>query len=159
VEIREITGEESKTEICDRILRSLPEWFGIEESIVDYVRQVREMPFYAALDGGEEIGFLAVKTHNPFAAEVCVMGVLRQHHRKGAGMALVKAAEDFCRAKGHEYLTVKTLAGSVSYEPYSRTRMFYEKAGFVPLEVFPLLWDERNPCLFMAKHIKCAKGQ
>ncbi len=159
MKVREITDGESKAEICDRILRGLPEWFGIEESIADYVWQVREMPFYVALVQEETIGFVAVKHHNSFASEVCVMGVSKEHHRNGAGMALIKAAEDFCRANGHEYLTVKTLADSVSYEPYSRTRAFYEKAGFVPLEVFPLLWDERNPCLFMVKHLKCTKAE
>ena len=37
--------------------------------------------------------------------------------------------------------------------PYARTRSFYYKMGFVPLEVFPLFWDEDNPCLFLVKHL------
>ena len=28
---------------------------------------------------------------------------------------------------------------------------------FIPLEVFPLLWDEANPCLFLAKQLACSQ--
>ena len=52
-----------------------------------------------------------------------------------------------------EYLTVKTLDESRECSSYEKTRLFYLKAGFKPLEVFPMLWDEYNPCLFMAKYI------
>ena len=34
-----------KTGIANRILRSLPRWFGIEEAIVEYVESVKELPF------------------------------------------------------------------------------------------------------------------
>lgn len=36
---------------------------------------------------------------------------------------------------------------------YERTRRFYLAAGFTPLEEFPDLWDERNPCLLMVKSL------
>ena len=35
----------AKSKICDEILRALPEWFGIEESIVEYVADVETLPF------------------------------------------------------------------------------------------------------------------
>ena len=152
VEIRQIFDPALKSSICDTILRKLPVWFGIEESIVEYTGKVCGLPFYAAFDGGA-IGFLAIQEHNPFTAEVCVMGVLSEYHRRGIGAALMGRAEDFCRAHGHQYLTVKTLDSSAVYEPYERTRNFYRSMGFIQLEVFPLLWDEANPCLFLAKHL------
>lgn len=52
-----------------------------------------------------------------------------------------------------QFLTVKTLADTVDFEPYERTRKFYYKIGFVPLEIFPLHWDIDNPCLFLAKKL------
>ena len=70
--VRKIENSDKKSSIVNNILRALPEWFGIEESIVDY----------------------------------------------------------------------------------AKTRKFYLKSGFKPLEVFPLLWDESNPCLFMVKRIE-----
>ena len=66
IEIKDLSNTEEKSTTCNTMLRALPDWFGIESSIVDYAEQVQSMP----------------------------------------------------------------------------------------LEVFPLLWDEENPCLFMAKHIK-----
>ena len=34
---------------CEPILRSLPEWFGIEESIVEYVEDIDRMPTFATM--------------------------------------------------------------------------------------------------------------
>lgn len=157
MEIREVTEREIKSKICDSILHKLPDWFGIESSTAEYVGMVGELPFYATYADENPVGFLAVKTHNPFTAEVCVMGVLGEYHRMGIGTALIERAVQFCRQEGMVYLTVKTLDGSVNFEPYERTRRFYEKMGFIPLEVFPLLWDEANPCLFLAKHLACCR--
>lgn len=32
------------------------------------------------------------------------------------------------------------------YEEYDRTNKFYQSLGFKEFEVFPMLWDEWNPC-------------
>ncbi|WMJ22473.1 GNAT family N-acetyltransferase [Paludicola sp. MB14-C6] len=112
------------------------------------------MPFYIAIEQNNPIGFVAVKVHNQFTAEVCVMGVMKEYHRHGVGTILIERAERFCVSNGFQYLTVKTLDDSVLYEPYEKTRKFYKKLGFTPLEVFPLYWDEANPCLFLAKHLE-----
>jgi len=82
------------------------------------------------------------------------MGVLRERHRRGIGRALVERCERHCRDAGMEFLTVKTVDEARANESYAKTRLFYAAMGFRPLEVFPLLWDERNPCLFMAKSVK-----
>lgn len=49
--LTQITDPAEKSAICDGILRALPHWFGIEASIVDYVRQVADLPFWAVQDG------------------------------------------------------------------------------------------------------------
>jgi len=54
---------------------------------------------------------------------------------------------------GKEFLTVKTLADTHPDEGYAGTRRFYLAMGFKPLEVFPTLWDEANPCLLMVKRL------
>jgi len=151
--LREIKNENDKSSICNNILRALPNWFGVEASIVDYVEQVKVMPFYAVFDNENAIGFVAIKIHNPYTAEVCVMGVLKEYHRQGAGKQLIKACEKYCFDNKIEFLTVKTLDASRESKSYNKTRLFYQNMGFKPLEVFPLLWDENNPCLFMVKYI------
>lgn len=81
------------------------------------------------------------------------LGVLEEYHRKGIGHALLNDVENFAKENGYKFITVKTLNASVQYEPYERTRAFYYKNGFYPLEVFPLFWNKDNPCLFLAKYI------
>jgi hypothetical protein len=40
----------------ERLLRSLPEWFGIESSLVEYVAAARRMPAYLAWPARSEPG-------------------------------------------------------------------------------------------------------
>ena len=142
----ELPAERSR--ICERVLRDLPEWFGIEEATAAYIRDVAELPTFAADDDG----LLSLKLHTSHAAEVYVMGVRRERHGQGLGTALVAAAETYLRERGVEYLQVKTLGPSHADEGYERTRRFYEARGFVPLEEIHGLW-EGNPCLLMVKSL------
>jgi GNAT superfamily N-acetyltransferase len=131
------------------VLAALPDWFGIEEAIHRYVRDVAELPTFAV---GRD-GFLALKLHTDAAAEIHVMGVRPGSHRRGIGTALLGAAEAFLRARGVEYLQVKTLGPSHPSKHYAATRSFYVARGFRPLEEITAIWGEENPCLIMVKHL------
>jgi len=48
-QILEITDGILKKKYTEQILRLLPEWFGIEDSLVEYVETVDKHPFFAAL--------------------------------------------------------------------------------------------------------------
>ena len=87
--IRMLECEESKEQIATGILSALPAWFGIPESTAEYIRESKHMPFFVAYSDRMPIGFLAVKRNTHYAAEVYVMGVLPEHHRCGAGRALL----------------------------------------------------------------------
>ena len=139
--------------ICETILRALPDWFGMEEGIQQYIQTIGQLPTFLAYQGERALGFLTVKVHNPYAAELYVMGILPEAHRQGLGRRLVAAAEVFLQAQGIEYIQVKTLGPSNPDPGYARTRVFYQAVGFRPIEEFPLLWDENNPCLIMVKKI------
>ncbi len=156
--IENIRDEDQKSLICEGVLRQLPSWFGVEESIKEYIEISREMPFYAAYSNEKPVGFVAVKNHNQYTAEVYVMGVLQEYHRMGIGKRLINICVDYCSDNGIEFLTVKTLDGSRVSKSYEKTRLFYLSMGFRPLEVFKTLWDENNPCLFMAKYINKRGG-
>lgn len=153
ITIKEITAADDKAAICDNILRALPNWFGIEESIVDYVAGVQNKPFYALVGADGTVGFVSILVHNQYTAEIYVMGILESHHRQGLGKKIVETCKDYCRTHGMEFLTVKTLDASREDASYAKTRKFYEAMGFKPLEVFPTLWDPTNPCLFMAMYV------
>jgi coenzyme F420-0:L-glutamate ligase / coenzyme F420-1:gamma-L-glutamate ligase len=150
VTIVPVADPRERSRLAESILRALPEWFGIEEATQSYIREVAELETFAAVDGS---GFLSLKQHTPRAAEIYVMGVLPARHREGVGAALVAAAETWCGANGIDFLQVKTLAATKADENYARTREFYEAVGFVPLEVFPELWDPRNPALLLVKRV------
>ena len=147
-DVEQIEDPAQRSRICEAVLRDLPDWFGIEDATAAYIRDVRALPTFAV---GED-AFLSLKQHTPLAAEVYVMGVLPSRHRSGLGSALLAAAEDYLRERSVEYLQVKTLGPSDPYEPYARTRAFYEARGFVALEELPDLW-ETNPCLIMVKRL------
>lgn len=146
--IYEVTDASAKRRIAADVLVDLPEWFGIPESTQAYVRESEALPFFAANVNGEDVGFICLKETSPCTAELCVMGVKKAHHRQGIGRQLVEAFVARARAEGYQYAQVKTVAAGF-YPVYDRTRLFYERMGFCPLEVFPMLWDENNPCLIM----------
>ncbi len=142
-----------KAEVCEPILRSLPAWFGIEEAIIQYTADIDHLPTFLAWETGEVIGFLSIKHHYPTSAEVLVMGIRQNMHRKGLGRALLHQAEVWLKKQGVEYLQVKTLGPSCPDENYIKTRAFYLAMGFTPLEEFRQIWDEKNPCLILIKRL------
>jgi len=151
--ISEVMTAEDKAAVCNTTLRALPNWFGVEESVAKYVEGVKNKPFYGLYDGDSAVGFVSILAHNPYTAEIYVMGILEGYHRQGLGKKIISTCEDYCRTHGMEFLTVKTLDASREDANYARTRKFYKAVGFRPLEVFPTLWDVANPCLFLAKYV------
>jgi len=142
-----------KASVCTPILRSLPVWFGIEEAIIRYTTEIDHLPTLLACQDEHVIGFLSLKQHTPFSAEVYVMGILPEAHRKGIGRALINQAQKWLKSQNIEYLQVKTLGPSHDDKSFAKTRAFYEAVGFKPLEEFKQIWDEHNPCLIMVKKL------
>lgn len=140
-------------EDCERILRNLPEWFGIEESIQNYLSGINLNETYFATDGDELVGFVSLKNHFETTVEIYVLAVHPKYHRKGIGSLLLAAVEKYLKSKSVRMITVKTLGPSHNDVGYVNTRKYYLSLGFIPLEEFAELWDINNPCLFMAKSI------
>jgi GNAT superfamily N-acetyltransferase len=150
-EVRIRQQEVGTGETCRTILESLPEWFGIPASVEDYVATAEGSPSVIASRKGDDIGFLTLVRHSAFAAEVYVMGVRPEFHRRGIGRRMLAQAEQRLAADGVEFLQVKTLAPSKPDDGYEKTRAFYVAYGFRALEEFPDLWDAENPALQMIK--------
>lgn len=150
--IMEIQDQERKSACAREVLESLPEWFGNRESLEEYVRGVRELPFWAALDGEDRyLGFFAARIHYGHTGDIYVCGVRPQYHRLGIGKALYGETERFFLEKGCKYAMVETLSDTAEYAPYEKTRRFYESVGFEPLITLTEMWDENDPCLIMVK--------
>ena len=136
-----------------RLLASVPEWFGQAESNAEYIQAARSKETWTVRDtGGAVLGVLLADRHYPHSAEIHLMVVDRAHHGKGIGTALFAAVEAEALAGGVQLLQVKTLGPSHPDTGYAKTRRFYEKQGFLPLEETDL-WGAGTPCLIMVKPI------
>jgi ribosomal protein S18 acetylase RimI-like enzyme len=150
MEVTIVSGGHRPDEL-ERLLRDLPEWFGIEQSILSYVDAARTLPSTFALQDEEVVGVCVVRRHNPLAAEIEVLAVERMLHRQGIGRSLVQTVESRLRENGVVLLQVKTRGPSGVSEEYERTRAFYESIGFLPLEERTDIWGTDNPCLILVK--------
>lgn len=138
---------------CEFILRSLPEWFGIEESTQNYIESIKSLPTYTARLNDKVIGFVSVAMHHEKSAELYVLGILPKYHHSGIGKSLIKFIEKDLKNKGIVYIQVKTVSPEAGDEAYGKTYQFYRACGFSPLETIKDFWDLNNPCVFMIKNI------
>lgn len=143
--VTQVSDRGEKQRIARAILGALPDWFSVPESVERYVKECAEQPFFAAFESGEPVGFLCLKQTGRDTAELAVMGVLPECHRRGVGRALFEAGRDHAASAGYSFLQVKTVRMGM-YPDYDATNRFYLSMGFREFEVFPTLWDELNPC-------------
>lgn len=134
---------------CVSILAQLPEWFGIPESNAQYAQAAEREQAWVAEDSGEALGLMVLMDHGFSAIDVHLLAVRPHLHRQGVGRTLIDKACAVARELGKPFVTVKTRGPSLPYEPYERTRAFYEAVGFQPLEEITEIWGPENPCLIM----------
>jgi len=141
---------------CEAVLRSLPGWFGIEESLQMYVRDTETMPTFAVESDSRLLGFATLQQHFPQAWEVHCIAVVASTRGSGIGRLLLTHVEQWLRGQGALFLQIKTIAPANPSLEYAETRKFYEAMGYTPLEVFPTIWSPRNPALQLLKWLGAA---
>lgn len=149
INVTEIHTPIEKAAICRMVIDALPDWFGIPESNDKYVKDCQAMLFLAARSQEGTFGFMALHETSHATVDIHIMGVLPAWHRKGVGRALIEAGKALAKERGYRLIQVKTLDAAHPDEGYAKTRLFYEGMGFLPVECFPTLWGEENPCLLM----------
>ena len=143
--IKQIEDKELKSKIARKVLEALTQWFEVEESREGYIADCKDWIFLANEEDGEYNGFLCLKETGDATVELAVMGVMKDHHRSGIGRALVGKAKEIAHSEGYSFMQVKTVRRCM-YEDYDITNRFYISCGFKEFEVFPMYWDEANPC-------------
>jgi ribosomal protein S18 acetylase RimI-like enzyme len=153
------SGEQDPATVA-RLLALLPTWFGIPAANLRYIRDADELPTYLARPADQPrakpVGVLLARRHFPEAAEIHLLAVQPDLHRRGVGRALVQSLETDLIASRCQLLQVKTRGPSRPDAGYELTRRFYTALGFLPLEEIPELWDAENPCLIMVKRLNPA---
>lgn len=151
--VKEIKDPSIKETIASPILNDLEEWFGMPEYTKEYIENSKLMPFFAAYDHKEAIGFISLKETSKYTAEIYCKGVLKKYHRHGIGRILFQAFESYAKENHYKFIQVKTVEQG-KYKSYDLTHTFYKSVGFYELEVFPKMWDEWNPCQILIKSIQ-----
>ena len=151
--IEQIFDKEEKRTVSRKVLEALKDWFEVDESREQYISESAEQIFIAAKEDGEYVGFLCLKETGKDTAELAVMGVLKEHHRKGIGRRLFEKARETAVSGGYSFMQVKTVQMG-KYPDYDRTNLFYLSCGFKEFEVFPEYWDIDNPCQIYVMSLK-----
>lgn len=110
------------------IAKDLPKWF-TPKGIKQIQRACKIQDGFVAVDKNKTIGFATYRKWKR-TAHLTWIGVLPSHHRKGTGKTLLHKIENDLRSRKIEVLKVSTVAPTVKYEPYAKTRLFYKKTGF-----------------------------
>lgn len=143
----------------DRLLRTVPQRFGREDANQEYVQDARTKETWTVRERQERVlGVALVERHFPHVAEIHLIVVDQEFHGQGVGTALIAAIEEDGRTSGVRLLEVKTLGMSDPNPEYTRTRLFYESVGFLPLEETDL-WGEDTRCLIMVKPLPHGDGE
>ena len=149
--IEEVKSEDQKMAVVAEILRDLPEWFGIPESTQAYIEGAKDLRVWATYQESDVVGFISLSYSSEDCAEIDCLGVKKSFQGQGIGRELITTIEREA-VKQVDYLQVKTVAEG-SNKDYDRTNVFYRSLGFKKLEIFPQLWDLKNPCQILIKKI------
>jgi ribosomal protein S18 acetylase RimI-like enzyme len=116
--------------LLEALTARLPEWFAQPEANRHYAEQSEILEAWTARIEGRAQGLLLLKRHSAISAEIYWLAVDPDHHRQGIGRALIGTIESRLKQERLRYLFVTTLHPDDPYEPYRRTRAFYERLGF-----------------------------
>ena len=149
--IKEVKDEKQKMAVVAEVLKDLPEWFGIPESTQAYIEGAKDLRVWVAYQESDVVGFISLSYSSEDCAEIDCLGVKKTFQGQGIGRELITTIEREA-VKQVDYLQVKTVAEG-SNKDYDRTNVFYRSLDFKKLEIFPQLWDLKNPCQILIKKI------
>jgi ribosomal protein S18 acetylase RimI-like enzyme len=155
--IRQIIREDHATIVA--IAKLLPQWF-TELGIEQIARDLQTQNGLVTLEDENIAGFVTYAiTVDETVAELTWIAVHPNLHRKGIGRSLVEALEEVLVGLGVSALEVSTVADSIEYEPYARTRTFYHALGFSDVRVDRGWYPSGDDRLLLRKVLAERMGQ
>ncbi len=146
-----------KTEEFEKALdiaKSLPEYFN-DNGLADIEKELPSQIVYGAYAGKRMLGCASYQKINEHTLELAWLFVLDEFHGQGISTQLVVESLSL-EGMGFSVCQVKTLAETSKDEGFARTRSFYEKIGFIPIQIIDPYpgWDSGNPCQIMVKFLR-----
>ncbi len=139
--------------IMDIVKQLNPKWFdnvAVNKSIpTDLIIQKG----FVAQENDKIIGFL-IFTSDEGKVKISWMGVEPRSQGKSVGTKLIEFLEKKLKSIGLKELRVETLAESIAYEPYEKTRLFYKKRGFEVEKVRKIKSEDNGEILDLATLVK-----
>lgn len=132
--------------VVRRIVGDLPDYF--TSDVPDKVeRDAADHAGWVLTDAGAVAGFAVVARRSPGGAEILWLAVDQARRGHGFGTALLQGVLGELSGDGVSVVEVKTLDRSADYEPYAGTRAFWERRGFVYVDMIDPLpgWPPGNP--------------
>jgi len=121
---------------------------GLEEMEKDFKTGI----LFGAYFENNLYGFICFKEHNDQVIEIAWMAVRPHYQDQGMGTLLFEEGIKLLDKK-YKICEVKTLSEIDPDPEYSKTRNFYRKLGFIPVEtIHPYPgWGDDNPCQIFVK--------
>jgi N-acetylglutamate synthase-like GNAT family acetyltransferase len=139
--------------VCDAIIASLPDWFGLQEGIDECAEAVRTQPGLVCERDRRVVGFLTVVRPSAVTAEISWLAVHANDRGDGVGTKLVEGLVSDLSGTGARLLLVKTLSDREDPGPeYAATRAFYLARGFSPAAELDLFGPE-NPIQLLSRSV------
>jgi len=141
------------SETAYAIACQLPDYFDAS-GLADIKTDSKNHILYGAYLDDKMIGFATYKEYNHDVIEMTWLGISPSYQGNRYGEELVSFSLENL-SKSYRFCKVKTLAETDSYEPYKNTRDFYQRMGFVSVEIISPYpgWGD-NPCQIFVKTLR-----
>jgi thiaminase/transcriptional activator TenA len=158
--IRVRPGGPSDRAACLAVAGRLPQYFSAAGLAAMEQHLERHRLWLADAADGEVAGFATVWAKAPGVVEITWMAVDPHQQGRGVGRAILAAALRTAAHEGGRLAVVKTLADTVDYEPYIKTRRFWERSGFLPVDVVDRYpgWDPGSSCAIYVRPLASPSG-
>jgi GNAT superfamily N-acetyltransferase len=128
------------------IIRGLPDYF-TGDVPAKLERDAASHEAWVLTDSAQIAGIAVAARKSPAGAEILWLAVDAARRGQGHGTRLLGHVLDHLAAAGISVVEVKTLDRSAGYAPYEATRAFWERNGFVYLDMIDPLpdWQPGSP--------------
>ena len=145
--IKSIDNIELKKDLADNLISDFENEVYNKNIIERIIKKIEQIPFYAYLEKGKEIGFLSMKSLTEESADIYFIKMLDEYKDKGFEEELINNVASFYKEKGYKLLRVKILADG----KHDKLINFYRSVGFFKLEERVESGDIENKVLVMIR--------